>query len=276
MFIMPPYSAKLSENELTIITIPPDALDLKKRSLGVRTTLCFDQFFSHLQHSGARDYHHLVSLLHPYTDKEGNLRRDFIANYAHMRKAGKGFFEPVSVNHPFLIIDKTKVKQIQVKDSGALLLYSKKTPELTLKNTKSSKPPAILSMIPGPTWHQIPILNAPDYRFIELFYAFLDLGDLKTPKTFWIKKLVCNGADLPIKAADEAILTDVVIVRNVHTYENIKHHTTTGAYFTAKGVCHYVPFQNKAEIQSCKVSFKNVLEELSLLMPDIPAIATIT
>ena len=270
MLMLPPYNTQLIGNKLTVVRIPSTMFDLKNRSLAVYTTLGFDTFFAELQKTGERDYHHLVSLLHPYTDEEGLLKRDCISNIAHIRKAGKTTFEPVSAKPPFAIIDKTQMKPLTLKNTDAVLLYEQKLPEITLGKNKNTPPPAFLSMIPGPTWHMIPVLKAPDYTFIDLFLSFLQPGDLETPKVFWIKKLICDSADLPVKISGKAVLTNVVIVRNVHTYENIKYRTTTGAYFTtSKGVCHYLPFNNRGTIQARRVSFKSVAQELSVLMPGI-------
>lgn len=267
MFILPPYSAGVN-NERVIIEIPQDAFDLKKRSLCPRTSLKFDAFFAALD-AHNKDYHHLISLLHPYTDKDGNLRRDFLANYAHIRKAGSSFFEPVSTGKPFIVLNDAQKKPVTAQDSGAVLLYKNQTPEIILKKGSSKQPPAFLSMIPGPSWHTLPMLTSPDHKFIDLFLSFLDLPDMRTPKAFFIKKVICHADNLPVESSSPAVLTDVLILRNVQIYENVRYQTAASAYFTMAGTSYYVPLTNSPTIQARKVSFENVKKELSLIFKDM-------
>ena len=84
-------------------------------------------------------------------------------------------------------------------------------------------------------------LTTRHFTFAETAFSFLDIPDLAAPKLFWIKELrVRSSEDLPPN--QPPVLHDVIITRNIPTYESLAYKSSNLIYFTdASGTTRCIP-----------------------------------
>ncbi|MBA3751808.1 hypothetical protein H0X06_03355 [Candidatus Dependentiae bacterium] len=259
---LPPYRALPQENIIQGITY--ESLDIDNSTLAVHTNLYFNRFFSEIKKTKAPDYHTLTSLLHPYTDDQYNLKKESLHNCAHLRKACATSFSPVLTKPPFCVLKKDSLVH---KDAHVFLLADHVLSPFSLK--KQRYQPSLLSILPGLAWHLIPAFKAPEYTFLEIVFSFFDLPDLSSGKLFWIKKLeVRSSEDLPKN--QPPVLYDVIITRNIPTYESLLHASAHLVYFTdSSGVTRCLSFNAHSPIKAHTVPRSVIHQELYALFAQL-------
>lgn len=271
LLLLPPYSLQVRNQKRYIYGINKNSIDLKNRTLKMDVSLHFDTYFQNIK-AERRDYRTLIALLHPYTDTQGNLISDSVANIAHLRPAHATHFKALHDTFPFVHIDSTQ-KKVAVTDAQILLFYSTVLPSITLDCKKRATPPLVLSALEKSTAHYCPVLDARPFTFLQCVSAFFEPHDLSSSKVFWFKELkVKITDDIPASCHKGAygLLHNCIITRNVQTYESSTHQTNIVIYFSDEaGRGYYIPWKKQETLQAYPVSLATISDELCLLFPTL-------
>lgn len=184
----------------------------------------FSKFFASLREgSGFINYSDLFSFVAYFKDLDGKIVR--LSNVPSIRFPGTKWFNVIDI--PKRIIELTKIRVLiqgtkpllvnKTKEMAkdAILLYDEKIPfEINAEKPQGvNQFPAIVSMTPGSSTHQIESIEAKDYNLTQVLQAFFPFKKLASPKEFNVKKLTAKN-DLPnlgISLDQVVVLNDVVI-----------------------------------------------------------------
>lgn len=224
---IPPYSK---------FRLTPEDISAKQSRLKIRTTLNYKKFFKAVkngEHKNPKNLNRIVSYLHPFTKADGSLAFESLRNIPSYRPANSKSFSVLPGGPSFTVFNKencrNKAKENLKVTTQANLIYSDYIP-YSLNLEKHFNPaPAFVSMTPGLAAHVIEEINAPQYSLCALLNGFLVFAELKAPKIFWIKKLICKNTNdlnlgtLGFRGEKNIILHDVIILRNIFTSECLKN-----------------------------------------------------
>lgn len=199
---------------------------VNKRTLRVKTALNFKKYFKSLRTGKHKDLQGLQSTIlnvNPYFySYNGQTKIDFISNIPSVRFRNSSYFQTLDNQEICMINGMNSMNQINLNKD--VILLGADYIQGTLNIIKS--PSCIVSIIPGNLSHVIERITAPNLSLKNIIKPFLFLKDLKAPKVFWIKQLICSNSfdmqilNLPYKK--DLILYDVIIMRNVLNSENLK------------------------------------------------------
>ncbi len=257
---------------------------VNKRSLRVKTALNFKKYFKSLRIGNHKDLKGLQSIIlnvNPYFySYNGQTKIDYISNIPSVRFRNSSYFQTLDNQEICMINGINSMNQINLNKDVVLL--GADYIQGTLNIIKS--PSCIVSILPGNLSHVIERVTAPNLSLKNIIKPFLFLKDLKAPKIFWIKELVCSNSfdmqflNLPYKK--DLILYDVIIMRNVLNSEklNSNHFDKDQSqydyiYFNDKRSNSYKIICSKNDEIDNKViqnsTFKNYKKEILELEPTI-------
>lgn len=267
MLLIPPYKC----TPTTIEGITRDSFDVRQKCLTLRSLIHFNQFFKKTRDS-QRDYHSFTTCLHPYFTSQGTFIHSNLENIAHVRPAQNTTFQVIS-RRPSLC--KVPQQPCTIPQSTEVAFLTRSVnPSLKLPH----KLPTFISLTPGPSWHCINQITAPQTTLKELINSFLALPTLSSPKLFWIKKVECKQTStvppllpLPFGSTKPRILHNVIIARNICTTDALRHSTTNSVYFTgSNGTCWHIPIKGTLGTAE-RTSWNFIEKELFSLFPALRA-----
>lgn len=230
---LPPYYAPANNKKKSRTPhISNVDIHFEKRNLKVRTTLNFDRFFDALHegyHLDEHKYHDLISYLHPYSTKSGQLKFHNIGNIPVFRKAGTDAFRvvpniPCSETITPEYLKKNQKNKIE-SDANLLLLYADHIPNSVILGKDEC---VFISMLPDLSAHTFDEIYTTKFNLAEIINSFLAFPELGSSKIFWIKNLTCKNTPeitnfFNIKKQKTVKLKDVIIMRNIFNTDAIPY-----------------------------------------------------